>query len=393
MREHPPQKSFRPLRFALRAGVAAAVLGAALLGLSRAPSPASEPPRGDALVVRASPVQREDGYTVHRSFVGRVEARRRSEVGFELAGTLATVHGNEGDVVERGAVLAELDTQRLQARRAELRAARERARADLALAEATARRRRALFEGDAASAQQLDEAERAHRAARAGVLEADAALEAVEVDLRKSRLAAPYDSLVAARRADEGQVVAAGEPVLVLLERTAPEARIGVAGGAIDGLAVGQTHTVRVGDREIAATLRALLPVRERGTRTVDAILALDTAYDGVRAGDLAVLEIESPVDEPGFWLPLGALTESARGLWACYVAETLARHEPGDLPRGATHRLARRELEVLHETGESAYVRGTLADGEKVVVAGLHRLVPGLAVRLAEPETGGPAR
>ena len=49
-----------------------------------------------------------------------------------------------------------------------------------------------------------------------------------------------------------------------------------------------------------------------------------------------------------------------------------------------ATHRLARRELELLHQEADRAFVRGTLKAGELVVGEGLQRLVPGLDVRLA---------
>ena len=63
------------------------------------------------------------------------------------------------------------------------------------------------------------------------------------------------------------------------------------------------------------------------------------------------------------------------RGLWAVYVA---------DAADGETAVLERRELEVLHQEADRVFVRGTLADGERVVVGGRHRLVPGQRVRVA---------
>ncbi len=77
-------------------------------------------------------------------------------------------------------------------------------------------------------------------------------------------------------------------------------------------------------------------------------------------------------------------MTESSRGLWACYVAEELSRRE---LPDSATHRLRRRELEIVHQEADRVFVRGTLADGELIVTEGMQRLVPDQLVRLA---TGG---
>ena len=78
-------------------------------------------------------------------------------------------------------------------------------------------------------------------------------------------------------------------------------------------------------------------------------------------------------------WLPRRALTESSRGLWACYVA--LAPANGAETVSG--HVIQRRELELLHQAGDRVFVRGTLSDGEVVVVGGLQRLVPGQRVSI----------
>ncbi len=53
-----------------------------------------------ALVVRVAPVAMEDALTVRRRFVGMVEARRESRIGFELGGQVAEVLVDEGDAVQ-----------------------------------------------------------------------------------------------------------------------------------------------------------------------------------------------------------------------------------------------------------------------------------------------------
>ena len=83
-----------------------------------------------------------------------------------------------------------------------------------------------------------------------------------------------------------------------------------------------------------------------------------------------------------GTWLPLSALTESSRGSWAAYVAVESRVREEAD---GASHRLTRRDVEIVHAESERVFVRGTLAAGDTVVVEGLQRLVPGQRVRLAD--------
>ena len=70
-------------------------------------------------------------------FVGVVEARRESRVGFELGGELAEILVEDGDSVEAGAVLARLETSILRSERETLMHARDHARASLELAEIT----------------------------------------------------------------------------------------------------------------------------------------------------------------------------------------------------------------------------------------------------------------
>ncbi len=212
---------------------------------------------------------------------------------------------------------------------------------------------------------------------------AESAIQSIDVRLEKAILRAPFDAWVAERFVDEGQVVEAGSPILHLLESVEPEVRIGVAGGAVDVIQAGQKYELRVRNRHVPATVKAVLPVRGNGTRSVQVIFTLHTEFDGIRRGDLATLEIERNEPKPGYWLPMTALTESSRGLSACYVAEAVASQ---DRLGSETHRLRRRELEVVHQEVDRVFVRGTLSDDERVVREGLglHRLVPDQRVRSA---------
>ncbi len=379
--------------------VAIAVVGSlALVGMTTG-SAATATGSADlpTLLVDTMRVAQQPAYEVRRSFVGRVEAARESDVGFELAGQVAELLFDEGQQVRRGQSIARLDTARLEARRNELAAALDEARANLELAELTRDRFREALDLNAVSSQQWDEAEKNYQAHLAAVRRSDSALRAIEVDITKSELQAPFDALVAKRSVDEGEVVPAGQPVFTLLERTNPEARIGIAGDAVGAIEPGQQYEVIVGDRRISATVKAVLPVRDNGTRSVDVILVLDTQLNGIRSGDLANLELVQTIAEPGFWLPLGALTESSRGLWAVYVAQPISSLRSGADPVGVrngisvarpganpTHRVERRELELLHQEAERVFVRGTLQPRDLVVAGGLHRLVPGQEIRVA---------
>lgn len=387
--DHLPRRG-AGVTWAVAAGVGLALLA---LGVLTSSSDAIDPSTVDAepLPVTVLVAEEESGYQVARSFVGRVEARRGSHLGFEVGGRLASVAVEEGDVVRAGDVLARLDVERLEARRRTQAAQVGEATAAVTLAELTRGRVGEARALDAVSPQALDEAELGLESRRSALERAKAGLDEIDVELRKSRLTAPYDAMVVGRSVDEGQVLAAGTPVLHVLESSGPEARIGVAGPAVSTLAVGGRYAVEVEGQSLEGTVTAVLPVRRSGTRAIDVVLELDAALASrgagtassvasVHAGDLARMRLDRRVDSRGFWLPTSALTESSRGLWAVYV-----------VPGGLEGAVERRELEVLHEEADRVFARGTLADGEAVVSGGLHRLVPGQRVRVVDSEARAP--
>ncbi|MEO1201863.1 MAG: efflux RND transporter periplasmic adaptor subunit [Pseudomonadota bacterium] len=337
--------------------------------------PVSEPKYVSTVSVDASA-----GYTEERSYSGRVEAAAASALGFEVGGLLVDVSVDDGDTVQRGEILARLDTARLAASRSEAEAELALVLADLELAEATLKRTNDAFDYKGVSSQQLDEARQRVSALRARVRVAEARLERIDVDLAKSALRAPFDGTVVRRNADPGVVLAAGQPLIDIQSDRLPQVRIGITPAAARALTVGDRYTLKINGRDTQASLRGVVPRRDEATRTVDALFVIDGDDPVTRPGDSAELEHTSFVDAPGYWLPVAALVEGPRGLWQVLVAE-----DDG----GAGHVLGARTLEILYSDGSRVYARGTLSGGEQVVATGTQRVVVGQAVRLSRQRTG----
>lgn len=357
-------------------GVVIAGLGS-VAALTSPESDSSESRDNDrVLSVTAMRARFVSGYTVERQYVGRVEARQESRVGFELSGLVIRVSADEGQQVEAGQVIANLNTEHLEVQLQALQGRRDELVADIGLARATRIRQEELAEKSHASQQAFDQARFNEQSILGRLRQLDAEIASIELNVRKSALKAPFEALVSTRFIDEGLVISAGEPVFELLEANNPEVRIGLVGDAIDGVDVGQQHELLIRGRTVPATIRSVLPVRQRDTRGVDVVFSLHVPLNGIRRGDLARLFVERHIEESGFWLPLSALSESVRGLWAVYVVQG---------SEGESGRLERREIEVLHLDAERVFVRGTLANRERVIVAGTHRLVPDQWVRIAK--------
>lgn len=317
----------------------------------------------------------ELGYDVRRRFTGVVRSRRESGLGFERPGLVTSIQVDEGDDVRAGQVLASLDVAQLEVRRRQLVASLREAEAQVELSDLTSSRLTELAEARYASRQSSDEARLGLAARQAAADQLRAAIDAVDVELRKSRLVAPFGGTVARRLADEGAVVQAGQPVLRFLERERAEAVVGVPVGDASNLKVGSTHDVWLGDRRVAATLTASVDDVDPRTRTRSLVFALPDDAEATD-GQVIQLEVSRRVESRGYWVPLDAMTEGLRGLWTVYTVT-----EEG--------RIAPEAVQVLHLEDDRAFVRGTLEPGDEIVVSGLHRVVPGQAVFLARADDG----
>jgi RND family efflux transporter MFP subunit len=342
----------------------------------------------ELLPVASVVVAEQPGLDVHDQLIGRVASARRSELGFERGGRLESIWVEAGDDVTAGQRLAALDVRQLEAQRREtaarLTAARadvRRVRAQLDLAATTRRRQADLFERGVAAAQERDEAvfsekalEAQRGAAEAAVVATEAALASVDVALALSTLHAPYDGLVTRRDVHEGTIVAPGVPVLALID-VRREARVGIPLGKRDKLQIGDHYPIAIEGVESPGLLRRIVESVDAPTRTIEAVFELDPGSMAVD-GAVARLRLASRIEQPGFWIPVTALTEGRRGLWSVLVLS------PAD---DGAHRVERRDVQLLYVQADRAYVRGAIAAGERVATAGVERVVPGQLVRAVD--------
>jgi HlyD family secretion protein len=226
---------------------------------------------------------------------GTIEATD-ADLGFQTPGRVLEIAVREGDRVERGQVLARLDTREMEATVAAARAQTAAAEARLAelrrgarpqevataesaagsagqRAEEAAReaeRARTLHEGGAISRQALDRAETAAEIAAAGlvqareqlglvregpraesiraqealVAQARANVELAEATLANGTVVAPFAGVVTTRHREPGEAVSPGAPVLTLLDPDDRWVRIYVREDVVGRVQLGMAASV-----------------------------------------------------------------------------------------------------------------------------------------------------
>src|SRR5690606_15441314 len=222
---------------------------------------------------------------------GTVEATT-ADLGFQAPGRIATVDAEEGARVSAGDLIAKLDVAELDARRAAAVAQLETARAQLRELERGARpeelaqaraavvaadqkleearrdldRTRRLEAGGAVSREALERVETAHvvaqtqaaqareqlrlvqtgprseriEAARAQVAAAEAMVAQVDATLSNASIVAPFAGVVTVRHREPGETVAAGQPVVTLMNPADRWVRIYVREDRVGRVALGQ---------------------------------------------------------------------------------------------------------------------------------------------------------
>ena len=319
-------------------------------------------------------------FATNRVYAGTSRAARRAELGFKRGGEVATVMVDLGDSVAAGQLLAQLDTRALASdlRRAQseevLAAANRRsASAQTELAANTERRVRALRANGNVSQQAFDEAHLQYRASRAqlevaqaSLGRAQAAVEAMEVALSEAEIRAPFGGVIQARHVDEGSQIGPGAPALSLVETSRREAHIGIPESAVTSLTVGDAYTIIWQNVSASAQLRSLLPEVNPNTRTVTAIFTVTDKR--IPLGAVVELSLRQRVPGNGFWVPLEALTAMDRGLWGVFIID-------------AENTVQQRLVEIVHNEGDRAFVRGLLSTSDRVVATGTQRIVAGQRV------------
>lgn len=356
------------VRIALTLGVAAGALVAVQMGsqeLTRRAEAAPAPDAAPAIPVAVAPIELSPGYSVTRSFIGQVEAKRSSAVSFELSGRLSEILVDEGDAVKEGQHIATLDTRLLDAERTRLQASKSALEAQRRFAEQTVARQESLSDRGFASQATLDAAIAATDDLRSRIAEVEAAMLSNEIQVEKSKVYAPFSGRVTERLVDGGESVAPGQALIEVVEDGAPRLRVGVPLDITESdLAAA---SIEIAGTPFEASLVSLRPDVDAVTRTRTAIFEL-AADTGVTFGQTARLLLSDMVETPGLWVPVTTLKEGQRGQW------TLLAVDADNTVRAMT-------VQVVHTTGDQVFVRGAFPEDAQLITSGPQRVTVGQTV------------
>ena len=359
-----------PLRWPL-AALSLVLLSA---GCSRETPPVNAP---RPVVVEAP--QTLNGPAGVEAYPGTVHARVEADLSFRVPGKIASRKVDLGARVKPGMVLATLDPQDARLNLDAAQAAVAAAEADFWLSSEEEKRYRDLSARGHVGQSMLDQRINASRLAKARLEQARSQLELAGNQSRYTQLTADVDGVVTQVIGEPGNVVAAGQPVLRIAADGEREVRIAIPEGRVSALREATQLAVEIftqPGKRYAAQVRDISPQADRATRTNEARVTVLNADESVQLGTTATVMLVEASNGKTFRLPataIGTLDKDKAVVWALVQAKD-----------GATS-VTPRPVQVLQYLQDSVVVSGELALSDRLVTAGVHRLMPGMAVQPIE--------
>jgi membrane fusion protein (multidrug efflux system) len=318
-------------------------------------------------------------------FIGRGEAIDAIDLVARVSGFVDDVHMKNGARVDAGTPLFSIEPETYQASIASAQASVAQAEAELALARIELSRKNELFLRGTTPESELDAARANEKVGEAHLAASQAALRQAELELSYTEISAPFDGRLGRATVSTGELVNPNSGPLVTLVRTSP-IYVSFSLSEKDLLEIMDAmdrEVVQFGDFSNAPPVFLRLPngdvMDEQGTMVfMDNRVDPTTGTISVRAefqnedrkifdGSFLSVIVKAPVPRNALLIPQAAVQRDQRGDFVLVVS--------------AEQLVEQRYVTLGHNEEAAVIVVDGLVDGETVIVEGLQRVRPGVAV------------
>ncbi len=318
------------------------------------------------------------------SSIGTVQSLQTVVVRPQITGVVTEVSFKEGQIVERGAVLARLDDRAIAAALAQAEAEKASKQAQLRMAELDLTRYRNLEDQHVISRQSIEQQGALVEQLRAGIRASDATIAAEHVQLSYATIISPVRGRVGIRKIDQGNLVQAGDtnglvtvtqidPISILF--TLPQEVLGRL----------RDSSGKPGDARVIAFDRdSRVPLAEGRLSTYDNQIDTATGTLRLRAqfenrdgklwpGQFVTLQLETGKSANAAVIPARAIQQGLNGAFVFRVTNSKAEVVP---------------IVTTYQDDDIAVIASGVMAGDTIVVDGQSRLKPGAPV--STTNTGG---
>lgn len=345
----------------------------------------SEPVSQSVPSVEVEKVKTRD-VNIYGEFAGRIRAQQFVEVHARVEGYLEKMLYDEGTFIEKGQTLFIIDPTVYRAQAEKAAAKLSKAQAAVQKTRRDLERIKPLYEQNAASRLDLDNAEAAYESAKADEAVCNAELVQARLTLGYTSVKSPISGYVSERRADIGSLVGPGGKSLLATVVNSDTVRIDFSMTALDYLNsksrnvnLGQRDSSREWDPYVTVTLADGTDYPYRGpvdfadpkvdpkTGTFQVRAEMPNPEHVLLPGEFTRVKLLMDVREKAVAVPTKALDIQKGGAYIYVV-----RHDSV---------VERRYVETGPEFENSTIIERGLAAGEEIITEGYHKVKHGMKV------------
>jgi multidrug efflux system membrane fusion protein len=317
--------------------------------------------------------------------IGTVVAFNVVDVHAQVTGTIDQIGFVEGQTVQPGSLIAQLDPRPFQAALQQAEANLARDQANLTNARTNLGRYTPLLKPGFASAQQVTDQASMVTQLEASVAGDKAAIFNAKTQLGYTTITSPIDGVTGIRRVDIGNIVQPGtttpivtitqiQPISVVFtlpQTDVPDVQAAMAKGALKTIAYGQDNRTKLDE----GTLLLVDNTINQSSGTVQLKATFPNADRALWPGEFVNVRLIARVQHDGVTVPLAALQQGQNGMFVYVV-------QPDDT-------VQQRPVTVEQTLDGRALIAKGVKAGDRVVTAGQYRLSNGIMV--TEVAAGNP--
>lgn len=341
-------------------------------------------------IVMVEQVVNED-VEIYGEYVGRIRAQQFVEIRARVEGYLQKMLFEEGTYVNKNQLLFVIDQDQYKAKADKAKAQLKKDKAQALKAERDLERIKPLFEQNAASQLDLDNAVAAYETAVASVSMSEADLRQAEMELGYTTVRSPLAGHISERNVDLGTLVgpSGGKSLLATVVKS-DTVLIDFSMTALDYLK-SKERNITIGQQDTSRSWQPSVTITLADGRVYPSEGIVDFADPKVDP-ETGTFSVRAEMPNPEHVLLPGQFTKvklllDVREKAVVVPAKAVIIEKGGAnvfvMRRDST--VERRFIELGPEFGNNMVVERGLLAGENIVIEGYHKLTPGIKVKAVE--------
>ena len=327
-------------------------------------------------------------YTVHfenattgRTYVGVSAASQEIDLSFRVGGKISQTFAKVGQHVEKGQLLATLDSHDLKLKYEQSMALKNQAKVKFSTSASNLRRSKQLYETNAIPLSEYEKSRDAYAAAKSSYEESIKGENLAKHQLDYTSLYASISGIISAKEASVNENIQSGKRMYELSSSEAFEVVVGIPSSYIDFVKEGEKVELRFStiSNKLFDGVVSQISYEKSSSSTYPVTVEITNPSKALRPGLASEVMFKPRVQgENELLIPNSAVFEDTNGRTYVYTITTT------DGKQGVVHK----KLVVLGELNNFGYeVKSGLSYGDKIVTAGVSNMKEGLEVKLLKPQ------